>query len=176
MNNQQWHNIQSSHLCTGLLKNVVSKYLHKGSAVFRCLLDASKAFDSVDHEILFKQLLKRQLPNGLLRFLFSWYQSQLLSVRWNSAHSSTFGVSNGVRQGGVLFPILLTVYIDELVLHLSKMGIGCHSGHHFVGALGYAEDIVLLKPPPSALRYLIAECEEFATLLLLCISFIFVML
>ena len=34
----------STALCTGFIKNVVSKFVHNGSSVFGCFLDASKAF------------------------------------------------------------------------------------------------------------------------------------
>ena len=43
----------STSLCTG---NVVARFVHEGSPVFACFLDASKAFDLADHEILFKRL------------------------------------------------------------------------------------------------------------------------
>ncbi len=79
-----------------LNRDVVSEY------VFGCFLDASKAFDRVNHTVLFKMLLDRNLPCTVLRFLFSWYKDQELAVRWNSNLSETFGVTNGVRQGGVL--------------------------------------------------------------------------
>ena len=77
----------------------------------------------------------------VLRFLFSWYRDQELVVRWNADISASFNVSNGVRQGGVLSPILFTVYIDELLQRLSRLGIGCQLGGHSVCALGYADDI-----------------------------------
>ena len=41
----------STTLCTGMVKNVTSRYIHNGSAVLGCFLDASKAFDMVDHNI-----------------------------------------------------------------------------------------------------------------------------
>ena len=43
----------STTLCnvTVLVKNVISRYMHEGSSVFACFLDASKAFDLVNHEI-----------------------------------------------------------------------------------------------------------------------------
>ncbi len=57
-------------------------------------------------------------------------------------------------------PILFSVYIDELLLRLSRLGIGCHLGRHSVGALGYADD---MAPSPSAMRILLRECEAFAS-------------
>ena len=85
-----------------------------------------------------------------------------VSVRWNRTFSSSFGTSNGVRQGGVLSPILFTVYIDELLTRLSKLGIGCYSCHLFAGSLGYADDIALLAPSSSALLILLSVCEKFS--------------
>ena len=43
----------STILCTGVMKTVINRYLNKGSKVYACLIDASKAFDTVDHGILF---------------------------------------------------------------------------------------------------------------------------
>ena len=155
----------STELCSGIIKNVITKYLHNGTNVFGCFLDASKAFDRVNHSLLFDMLLKRNIPTAILRLLLSWYKEQTLSVRWNLSYSEPFNVTNGVRQGGVLSPILFTVYLDELhmLLRLSNLGIGCHFGNHFVGGVGYADDVALLAPSPSAMRGLLRECETFAS-------------
>ena len=75
-----------------MVKNVVSRYLHHGSAVFACFLDASKAFDLVKHSLLFAKLLHNGLPGVVVRFLASWYSSQELRVRWGCAFSDPFGV------------------------------------------------------------------------------------
>ena len=73
-----------------------------------------------------------------------------------------FDVSNGVRQGGVLSPLLFSVYVDELLEKLKKNGVGCYIGHNFVGALGYADDIILLCPSVKGLKNMISMCEEYA--------------
>ena len=54
------------------------------------------------------------------------------------------------------------MYIDELLIRLERLRTGCYSGCFFVGALCYADDIVLLAPSPSALRILLSECECFS--------------
>ena len=114
----------STTLCTGVVKNVVSRYIHRGSSVLGCFLDVSKAFDLVNHGILFQKLLDRGLPLPVIRFLSSWYRAQM-RVHWNNSLSIPFGVSNGVRQGSVLSPILFSVYLDDLLEKLRASGVGC---------------------------------------------------
>ena len=147
----------SATLCTGMIKNIVSRYIHNGSVVYGCFLDASQAFDLVDHHNY--SLQERGLPAHILCFLLGWYRSQQMRVHWNSCMSDSFSVSNGVRQGSVLSPVLFAVYLDGL---LSGSGVGCYWGAHFVGAVCYADDIALLAPYPSAMRTMLSVCEEYA--------------
>ena len=76
--------------------------------------------------------------------------------------SDSFSVSNGVRQGSVLSPVLFAVYLDGLLSELEGSGVGCYWGAHFVGAVCYADDIALLAPCPSAMRTMFSVCEEYA--------------
>ena len=113
--------------------------------------------------MLFDKLLTRGLPVSIVRFLSSWYYAQQKCVRWNSSVSDSFHVSNGVRQGGVLSPMLFAVYVDSLLEMLEASGVGCYSGGCFVGAVCYADDIVLLAPCASALRVMLDICDTFAS-------------
>ena len=70
------------------------------------MLDASKAFDRVNLLLLFSKLLQRDMCPVFLRFLKSIYCNQQMRVKWNGTTSNTFSTSNGVKQGGVLSPIL----------------------------------------------------------------------
>jgi len=71
-------------------------------------------------------------------------------------------IINGVKQGGVLSPVHFCLYIDVLLVALSKAGVGCFIDDYFVKALDYADDIVLLEPSASALRIMLAICDEYA--------------
>ena len=55
------------------------------------------------------------------------------------------------KVGGVLIPVLFCIYIDGLLTKLSESGVGCNMGEDFLGALAYADDIVLIAPSPSAI-------------------------
>ena len=130
-------------MCTGLIKTTISHYINRHSVVYGCFLDASKAFDLVDHKLLFKIVV------FLLLLLDFWYKHQSMCIRWNGAVSEPFCVSNGVRQSGVLSPVLFSVYINGLLCTLQESGVGCHLGCYFVGGVCYADDIALLAPSES---------------------------
>ena len=51
----------------------------------------------------------------------------------------------------MLSPLLVGVYMDGLLDELKDLGIGCYIGQHFCGAVGYADDIILLCPTSSRL-------------------------
>jgi retron-type reverse transcriptase len=109
-------------------------------------LDASKAFDCVEYCKLFKLLPDRGMPSHVIRVLLNMYTGQQVRVLWNDIYSNCFSVSNGVKQGGIISPILFCIYFDVLLLALRDSGVGCYIGQWFVGALAYADDIVLLTP------------------------------
>ena len=89
-------------LCIYTLKEIVNLYTSSKGCVFAGFLDASKAFDRVNHSLLFEKLAKRGIPFYILRILIFWYESQQICVRWGETISDYFRVTNGVRQGSIL--------------------------------------------------------------------------
>ena len=130
------------------------------------LLDATKAFDKVNYVKLFYQLIDRGLNPFIIRCLLYMYTHQCLNVSWNNSQSKYFPTTNGVKQGGVLSPILFSVYIDELLTRLKLSGYGCMVGHVYCGAFAYADDIV--APTTHALK---AMCDIYVRTLLMSMIF-----
>ena len=89
------------------------------------------------------------------------YANQECSVRWGSEHADYFNVSNGVKQGGVISPILFSCYIDKLFSQFEHSGLGCHVGASYAGAFGYADDIALVALSLQSLK-MISNCEQYA--------------
>jgi len=112
---------------------------------------------------LFKLLVSRQVPACIVRVLINIYNSNYVRVSWCGILSDYFLAVNGVKQGGVLSPVLFCLYVDGLLVKLFKAGIGCFIGSNFVGALAYANDIVLLAPTASALRKMPVICDSYAS-------------
>ena len=84
-----------------------------------------------------------------------------MCVRWSNCTSRPFRVSNGVRQGGLLSPLLLSVYMDDLSIHLNAVTTGCIAGGRMTNHLMYADDIVVFSPSAVGLEDLLRVCELF---------------
>ena len=130
--------------------------------MYAVFLDASKAFDKVEHVKLFSELLNRGICPVVVRYLFVSYQVSKLAVKWEESVSSFFPQGNGVKQGAVLSPILFAIYIDPLIKRLRDSRVGCHIGRTASNVFGYADDLVLLAPTVTAVNRLLKICEEFS--------------
>ena len=136
----------STTQCSFVVEEVIEYYNKHDSSVFMVTLDATKAFDRVEYCKLFSLLLDPGLCPLYARFILCMYTHQKLRVNWNGIYSELFDVSNGVKQGGILSPILFCIYVDVLLERFKNSKISCHVGNTFIGGIGYADDVCLLAP------------------------------
>ena len=61
---------------------------------------------------LYTLLRERALCAVVLRLIMNIYVNQCIQIKWNSMNSEKYGIAKGVKQGGVLSPILLGIYMD----------------------------------------------------------------
>ena len=85
-----------------------------------------------------------------------------MRVRWGSQLFQSFGVSNGVRQGGIISPYLFAVYIDQLSKDLNRVPAGCYIGNTLVNHIIYADDICCFSPSVAGLQDLLDVCDSFS--------------
>ncbi len=139
-------------MCTLAMKETIKYYLQNGSDVYICLIDASKAFDRVRHDMLFQLLIERGILAGGLRTLLDSYERQRLRTVWNDCSLEIFETQNGIKQGSIASPVLFTIYMDQLLNILENSGLRGHIGAYFYGAFGYADDLTLFIPTVNGLQ------------------------
>ena len=95
------------------------------------------------------------------KLLVFWYSQQQKNIRWSNTVASSFHVTNGVKQGGIISPVLFNVYMDDLSISLNNSGIGGHIGEKTINHLCYADDICLVALSSSAMQQLLNICHIF---------------
>ena len=115
-------------------------------------MDATKAFDLIDHEQIVKTLNDKCICPLIIRLIMTLHKFNNAVIQFNNTASSSFNMKTGVKQGSVLSAYLFTLYMDNLVNSLIETGVGCMVGERLINTLLYADDVVLIAPSVSAIN------------------------
>ena len=83
--------------------------------IYFCFIDYAKAFDSVDHNKLWKILKQMGIPDHLTCLLRNLYAGQEATGRTGHGTTDSFQIEKGVCQGCILSPCLFNLYAEYIM-------------------------------------------------------------
>ena len=133
--NRKFHSTESAllHFTDELLNNMDQR---KISVIV--LLDLSKAFDSIQHDLMLCKLRKAGVSETACAWFESYLSQRTQVVKIQNTLSHPLPVTVGVPQGSILGPVLFTLYVNDL-LQVPK----------HCKAFGYVDDTKLFLGFPS---------------------------
>ena len=124
---QQYVNCEFPHVQAGFRKHrgirdqitnicwIIEKAREFQKNIYFCFIDYAKAFDSVDHNKLWKILKEMGIPDHLTCLLSNLYAGQEATVRTGHGTTDCFQIGKGVHQGCILSPCLFNSYAEYIM-------------------------------------------------------------
>ena len=127
-----------------------------------CFIDYVKAFDCVDHNILWKILKEMGIPDHLTCLLRNLHAGQEVTVITGHGTTDWFQIGKGVCRGCILSPCLLNFYAEYIMRNagLEEAQARIKIAGRNITDLRYADDTSLLAESGEELKRLLMKVER----------------
>ena len=147
-----------------ILDSILMKAKFLKQNVHLCYVDISKAYDSVNREILWEKLERKGFNGDFLNCLKALYDGDCLVSSVNGITTKPVYPTRGLRQGCSLSPLLFALYISDLGSDITESSEGFTLGGLTFSGLLFADDIVLISRSFEGLERLVSmvqrHCEK----------------
>ena len=128
--------------------------------IYFCFIDYSKAFDSVDHNKLWKILKEMGVPDHLTCLWGNLYAGQEATIRTGHETMGWFKIGKQVHQGCILSPCLFNLYAEHIMwnarLDESSWNQDCQEKYQ----QPHADDTILTAESEEELKSLLIRVEK----------------
>ena len=137
------------------VRQIQEKCTEQNMCLYAVFVELTKAFDTVNREALWAILRKLGCPAKFTTLTILLHDDMTGEVLSDEEPSERFDISNGVKQGCVLSPVLFNLYFTQVLLHaIRNLDCGIYIRYRLDGSLF---DLRRLTAKTKTLKRLLLE-------------------
>jgi len=135
------------------LHTIIQHYLNNKKRLYVAFIDLKKCFDSIYRNGLFFKLHKSGIDGKVLRIIKSMYENIKSCVKHCNNFSDFFEYAIGLRQGEVISPVLVSLFLEDIELFLQeRIESGLTINDITLILMLFADDMAILGNTPEDLQ------------------------
>ena len=144
-----------------LIEGIIADARKRSRTLYITFVDVAKAFDTVSHHSIERALCRLRCPKPFVTLVRNLYQGAQTRIHVDGVDTEAIQITNGVKQGCPLSPLLFNSVTDEL-LHL----IGETGGYELpngdrIASMAFADDLILISSSREGMVRSLRKMDQF---------------
>ena len=139
---------RKGHGCNQVLTLAINSWkwsLDDNKCVGALLMDLSKAFDSIPHDLLLSKMYVYGFSENACKFMLSYLSERTQRVKVRNARSEWKMMRRGIPQGSCLGPLLFNLFLNDIFLSVKHCELFNYADDNTLSATDHKTDKLIEK-------------------------------
>lgn len=141
------------------VRQIIEKNKEFKVPFYCCFIDYKKAFDSIEHENIWRCLKDQGLEQKYIRIIKNVYANSTANIKLEREEKE-IKINRGVRQGDPLSPKLFTAVLEDIFRKLDWENYGLNINGEKLSHLRFADDIILFAESKAHLQNMLLDLDK----------------
>lgn len=141
------------------MNQLIEKCTEYQMPIYFAFIDFKKAFDTIEHNVIWSTLEMFGVPIQYIELLRSIYANSTSSILTDKK-GRKFPINRGVKQGDPISPLLFSTVLEGVFRNLEWQNKGININGNNLNNLRFADDIVLISNDAEELQQMVSELQE----------------